>query len=263
MVATLTELPPAPDPNSPGQFNTLAYPFTVAQRDMVTELNGFIATLNSTYWPATPVTAMIDGTAAAPAYSWNADTNLGIYRAGADRLAVTVNGAQAMEFNASGAILAGLLSGTAVIQSATDTTAGRLLTTGAGPSQAFKRTNILGTVSQSGGVPTGALIENGSNANGEYVRFADGLQICTGLIVVGDVTTAAGSLFTSPTQTWTFPAAFASVTGLSPNGMAPSSVARWTVGDALTASNWTFRVFGATSSAAASNARLFAVGRWF
>lgn len=38
---------------------------------------------------------------------------------------------------------------------------------------------ILGAVSQSGGAPTGAVIERGSNANGEYVRFADGTQICT------------------------------------------------------------------------------------
>jgi len=38
--------------------------------------------------------------------------------------------------------------------------------------------SILGTVSQAGGVPTGAIIERGSNANGEYVRFADGTQIC-------------------------------------------------------------------------------------
>ncbi|MCG7624395.1 hypothetical protein [Epibacterium sp. Ofav1-8] len=38
--------------------------------------------------------------------------------------------------------------------------------------------NLLGTVSQSGGTPTGAVIERGSNANGEYVRFADGTQIC-------------------------------------------------------------------------------------
>ncbi|WP_303698689.1 phage tail protein [Pseudomonas aeruginosa] len=43
----------------------------------------------------------------------------------------------------------------------------------------FHNRNILGTVSQSGGVPTGAIIERGSNANGEYVRFADGTQICT------------------------------------------------------------------------------------
>ena len=42
----------------------------------------------------------------------------------------------------------------------------------------FHTGNVLGTVSQSGGVPTGAIIERGSNANGEYVRFADGTQIC-------------------------------------------------------------------------------------
>lgn len=46
------------------------------------------------------------------------------------------------------------------------------------PDKAFRRGNILGTVSQSGGVPTGAIIERGSNANGEYVRYADGTQIC-------------------------------------------------------------------------------------
>jgi len=38
--------------------------------------------------------------------------------------------------------------------------------------------NLLGTVSQSGGVPTGAVIEAGSNANGSYTKFADGTMIC-------------------------------------------------------------------------------------
>lgn len=46
------------------------------------------------------------------------------------------------------------------------------------PDKAFRRGNILGTVSQSGGVPTGAIIERGSNANGEYIRWADGTQMC-------------------------------------------------------------------------------------
>jgi len=46
------------------------------------------------------------------------------------------------------------------------------------PDKAYRRGNILGTVSQSGGVPTGAIIERGSNANGSYVRFADGTQEC-------------------------------------------------------------------------------------
>lgn len=38
--------------------------------------------------------------------------------------------------------------------------------------------NIVGTVSQSGGTPTGAIIQRGSNPNGEFVRYADGTMIC-------------------------------------------------------------------------------------
>ena len=37
----------------------------------------------------------------------------------------------------------------------------------------------VGTVSQALGVPTGSVIETGTNANGTYTRFADGSQICT------------------------------------------------------------------------------------
>lgn len=39
--------------------------------------------------------------------------------------------------------------------------------------------NVVGTVSQSAGLPTGSVIERGSNANGEYVRYADGTQWAT------------------------------------------------------------------------------------
>ena len=61
-----------------------------------------------------------------------------------------------------------------VTQSPTDTTAGRLIRADHG----FTRGNLVGTVSESGGEPTGAVIERGSNSNGEFVRFADGTQIC-------------------------------------------------------------------------------------
>ncbi|MNS97596.1 hypothetical protein D3C72_1319350 [compost metagenome] len=43
---------------------------------------------------------------------------------------------------------------------------------------------IVGTVSQSGGVPTGAIIQRGSNANGEFVRYADGTQECWKILTV-------------------------------------------------------------------------------
>tara|TARA_R110000850_G_scaffold191319_1_gene318249 strand:- start:397 stop:2082 length:1686 start_codon:yes stop_codon:yes gene_type:complete len=58
---------------------------------------------------------------------------------------------------------------------------------------------LLGTVSQSGGVPTGSIIEQGSNANGVYVRFADGTQICTNQAFTTSATVDS---------TWTYPAAF-------------------------------------------------------
>jgi len=77
--------------------------------------------------------------------------------------------------------------------------------------------NAVGTVSQSGGTPTGAIIERGSNANGEYVKFADGTMICTLVVQYTgiDITTAAGALYTNATlPTWTFPASFSSTSSL-------------------------------------------------
>ena len=79
------------------------------------------------------------------------------------------------------------ISGGAI--SSTNVTAGTVnaTTLQQGGSQAYVRSNIIGTVSQSGGVPTGAIIERGSNSNGEYVKFADGTLMQTVNIgVAGD-----------------------------------------------------------------------------
>ena len=65
-------------------------------------------------------------------------------------------------------------------------------------------TDLVGTVSESGGDPTGAVIERGSNSNGDYVRFADGTQICWSRVTLDDVITDA-----IIARTWTFPASFA------------------------------------------------------
>ncbi len=43
---------------------------------------------------------------------------------------------------------------------------------------------ILGTVSHAGGIPTGALMEAGNNANGLYARWANGWQVCIGARVL-------------------------------------------------------------------------------
>jgi len=118
----------------------------------------------------------------------------------------------------------------------------------------FTNESIVGTVSQSGGTPTGAVIERGSNANGEYVRFADGTQICT----------HRQTSSSSSNATWTYPAAAAktdclqisptSMTGVNVPAIAPSTAgsAIFTLRDALD--------FGARVEA---DVWLFAMGRWF
>lgn len=64
--------------------------------------------------------------------------------------------------------------------------------------EVFNTGNILGTVSQSSGVPTGAIIESDSNSDGEYTKFADGTLICTKTVsFTGEVSSPLGSLFIS------------------------------------------------------------------
>lgn len=66
--------------------------------------------------------------------------------------------------------------------------------------------DILGAVSQSGGVPTGAIMETGSNANGTYFKFANGCLVCyaTGLSMSFS---NASNLLCS----WTYPSLFSQV----------------------------------------------------
>ncbi len=68
--------------------------------------------------------------------------------------------------------------------------------------EVFTQASAVGAVSHSGGMPTGALIEQGGNANGEYIRFADGTQICWayGLAEFGTASALVSTI--------TFPAAF-------------------------------------------------------
>jgi len=283
-----------------------------------------------------------DGTAAAPGLRFAADQNTGMRRIGTDVLALVTGGVDRFQVTNSGAVLAGLLTGTAVTQSQTDTTAGRLLkvgdfglgasgplvatnvdliaangfyrlTTGAfsaasptpglgsgqylvhynwdgnaahqvlytfgtgAPSpferakvsgvwtpwhRSFNGKNILGTVSQAAGVPTGAVIESGANANGNYTRFADGTQMCQA--AVGAALTpnvATGSIFSSPEYTWTFPAAFATATiavTCSPRNAADV----WGRARVTSATQGAAKLMSAAVTTA-TTIDLFAIGRWF
>jgi hypothetical protein len=103
----------------------------------------------------------------------------------------------------------GRITGQAVQSAPTDTAAGRLMRAdfGYGPG------NLLGPVAQVGGTPTGAVIEHGSNANGDFVRFADGTQICLVSSNLGPVTAFGSGTFADPYSTtsdnFNWPALFA------------------------------------------------------
>ena len=112
----------------------------------------------------------------------------------------------------------------------------------------YQRSNILGTVSQVGGVPTGAIIERGSNANGEYVRFADGTQMCRHVMTGG--------------ATWTYPAAFVSPPSVMITARSPA--ARFVSANSETSTQaplFAWLPDGSTSSAASLS--VTAEGRWF
>jgi hypothetical protein len=126
---------------------------------------------------------------------------------------------------------------------------------------AYTKGNILGTVSQSAGVPTGAIIERGSNGNGEYVKFADGTLICTFVTTVDAASFTAGSIYCSPSDgSWTFPVAFATQPIVS--GSLENTGSWLAIGSSNTAtagfSAWSYTVRSGTIGV-----RLMAVGRWF
>ena len=247
-------------------------------QSILSQWNTYLSGVLSGLFPA--------GTAGSPSIARQGDTNTGFYWPAADQIAAATNGIRRWLLSATAMQVDVPITGTAVVQDATDTTAGRIMTNGAGGwhgtvattandannanyggmfmtsdlstatnwpawftsgpgallvvagqnsnnfhqialaqnggmppgfrnfragvfgswSRAVMLDTLLGTVSQSGGVPTGALFQVISNPNGIALRMTDGTQICCfpGII---DTSVAATSLHE---LTWTFPAAFVS-----------------------------------------------------
>ncbi|MDZ4134948.1 MAG: DUF2793 domain-containing protein [Paracoccaceae bacterium] len=120
---------------------------------------------------------------------------------------------------------------------------------------------ILGAVSQAAGLPTGAIIERASNANGEYVRFADGTQHCTRTdLGAASANLADGSLFRSADVVWTFPAAFAAAPVVTGSADDPET---WLSSAPPSATASALRVRSTVAKGGALNIRALACGRWF
>ncbi|ADO43586.1 conserved hypothetical protein [Ketogulonicigenium vulgare Y25] len=128
---------------------------------------------------------------------------------------------------------------------------------------------LLGTVAQTAGVPTGAVIESGTNTNGSYLRLANGTQICWRSSGTLTANTAQGSNFISGASSLTYPVAFISAPSVSATPVAANIAwayatagGGWAYATAVGASNVTLR-FAAPVTATQGTISILAIGRWF
>ena len=145
-----------------------------------------------------------------------------------------------------------------------DSTSGVITTAGI-----YHTGNILGTVSATGTypnlVPTGAIMESGSNANGQYVKFADGTLICTVQKNYSIATTIAfAGGYISATEYWTYPVVFTANPSVTVQGRGTSRL-NWPIHDfAPGTSSFAFRMTAISSQATADHSLVFiSIGRWF
>ncbi len=131
-------------------------------------------------------------------------------------------------------------------------------------SMMFHQGNVLGPVSQSSGVPTGAIIERDATGDGAYIKFADGTLICWHTQTVNlTIATGLHGGFRSGGQVWNYPAEFASATVV-----VTATVRSITAFGANAYPDSTTRCFWhvtavTTQAAADRTVSLMAIGRWF
>lgn len=123
--------------------------------------------------------------------------------------------------------------------------------------------DIVGAVSQSGGVPTGAIVERGSNANGEYTKYADGTMECW--LTRTDTTaisTVLGSGVRSGGLSWVFPQPFISAPTCHAT---PGATSCTGAAASASAGNAASYVYTAPASQASTTltVNLSAKGRWY
>lgn len=107
---------------------------------------------------------------------------------------------------------------------------------------------------------SGSIIDSGSNANGYYVRFADGTQICWGTISATVIQTPNGDGYRTATGTqWAYPAAFSEIPSVMSGDLGGSHY--WSnVRSGL--SYAIVNCYSFVSIAAVPDVNITAVGRW-
>lgn len=131
----------------------------------------------------------------------------------------------------------------------------------------YRTDNILGTVSASSpGVPTGAIFESGSNANGEYVKYADGWVLITGRYTGGIAMGAYGTALNVGAYTATLPVTIVGdtdrVLSFSGNNNAGQGWGGKGPGGGATTSRG-FNYFSTTASVTATDIHWSIIARWY
>ena len=193
----------------------------------------------------------------------NADVPVGIYSFNTtfDNRPVDTTGIMIVASRASGEKINILVTGGT---STPDMYFRRVTESSIGPWQKNYHTdNIVGTVSQANGVPTGAIIEQGSNADGDYTKYADGTLICRRRVDNIIIDTADGALYRSVEMNHDFPHEFVSTPSCS--GSVGRTALRWCSvrGRAGLTQQWQHHQWGANSSTTERETFLLAVGRWY
>ncbi len=125
----------------------------------------------------------------------------------------------------------------------------------------FDQGNIVGAVTQSGGNPTGAAFEDGSNANGSFTKFADGRLLCVRDCAVDHNSTGR--------QAFSWPHGFSSShpIGASVSFADTTVVSRMNIYSncsvGATGSNAVFFIGTGGTEAATRTHTITGVGRWF
>lgn len=133
---------------------------------------------------------------------------------------------------------------------------------------AYTKANILGTVSQVSGVPTGSAFQFVSNANGMAIKYADGTMECwsTTAYNSSSISSQSGAIFFgAPAAPQSFPVAFTSVPTVSQN-FEGAAVVCWAAPNGLsTNAAWggVYPFSDTTRGATTLYLHRYAIGRWY
>lgn len=130
---------------------------------------------------------------------------------------------------------------------------------------AFSVTDMVGTVSQSAGIPTGSIMTaTTANGQGYYIKLAGNLMIQWWIDTTSNAANVAeGSIFESTARTWTFPQTFSSSSDIVAFAN-PLSTNRWGVITTTSTTAANYKHHSATSSAGTTiSTLLVAIGSWY